>query len=158
MEKLDLIKILKDAPEGTPLYSPLFGDITLAKISDVKNDKSIKVITDTGVYYYFRSNGQYYPYPNSECLLFPSKDNRDWNKFNNNKEKFNFNTLNHFDKVIVRDEHSVWRVNFFSHINKNAIYAYVCSGGAWAQCMPYNDETKHWVGTYDEIPSKYKEE
>lgn len=154
MEKLDLIKILKDTPKGTPLYSPLFGNVTLVKVSDVKNDRSIKIMTDTS-YYYFRSTGQFYN--KGECLLFPSKDNRDWNKFNN-KEKFNFNTLNHFDKVIVRDKNNAWRIDFFSHINRNCIYKYVCSGGSWTHCIPYNDETKHWVGTYDEIPLKYKEE
>lgn len=158
MKKLNLIEILKDVPKGTTLYSPIFGNVQFIEIEHVNN--TIKVLTEYTGYYRFDSEGKLLVHrcDDSECLLFPSKNNRDWNKFNNNKEKFNFNTLNHFDKVIVRDEHSVWRVNFFSHINKNAIYAYVCSGGAWAQCMPYNDETKHWVGTYDEIPSKYKEE
>lgn len=154
METLDLIKILKNVPEGTRLYSPLFGNVTLVKVSDVKNDRSIKVKTDYNTHHYFRSTGQVYV--KGECLLFPSKDNRDWNNFN--KEKFDFNTLNHFDKVIVRDKHSVWNVDFFSHTDKNCVYKYVCVGGEWHECMPYNDETKHWVGTYDEIPSKYKEE
>lgn len=155
METLDLIKILKNVPEGTRLYSPLFGNVTLVKVSDVKNDRHIKIRTDGNNHYYFRSTGQFYA--NGECLLFPSKDNRDWNKFNN-KEKFDFNILNHFDKVIVRDKGTVWHTDFFSHIDRNALYRYVCVGGAWTYCMPYNDETKHWVNTYDEIPSKYKEE
>lgn len=154
MEKLDLVKILKDIPKGTRLYSPLFGDVTLVEVSDVKNNRSIKIMTDIGGYYYFRSTGQFYNI--GECLLFPSKDNKDWNNFN--KEKFDFNTLNHFDKVIVKDNHSVWHVDFFSHIDKNCVYKYVCVGGQWHECMPYNEETKHWVNTYDEIPSKYKEE
>lgn len=73
-------------------------------------------------------------------------------------EKFDFSTLNHFDKVIVRDKSTVWHIDFFSHINKNGVYKYACCAGAWEECMPYNDETKHWIGTYDKIPSKYKEE
>lgn len=155
MKKLDLIKILNDVPKGTILYSPIFGNVKFIEIDYVKN--IIKVLTERSAYYHFNSEGVLvYHYDACECLLFPSKDNRDWNNFN--KEKFDFNTLNHFDKVIVRDKHSVWHVDFFSHIDKNCVYKYVCVGGQWHECMPYNDETKHWVNTYDEIPSKYKEE
>ena len=51
-----------------------------------------------------------------------------------------------FDKVLVRDSSSVtWRANFYSHLDgKNN---HVCISNTWNQCIPYNEETKHLVGT-----------
>lgn len=53
-----------------------------------------------------------------------------------------------FDKVLVRDdkEHD-WNADLFSHINK--IGNFVCLGSSWLYCIPYNDQTKHLLGTTD---------
>lgn len=32
---------------------------------------------------------------------------------------------------------------------------FICAAGAWCQCIPYNEETKHLVGTTDMPDSKY---
>ena len=81
MKKLDLTQILKDAPKGTKLWSPLFGDVTLHEITfDVTNYR-VKIDT-TDEYCSFTSEGHYFSgYPGAECLLFPSKSQRDWDKF-----------------------------------------------------------------------------
>lgn len=39
-----------------------------------------------------------------ECVLFPSKENRNWSTYN---PKFNINTLEPFDKVLVRDTNNL---------------------------------------------------
>ena len=51
-----------------------------------------------------------------------------------------------FDKVLVRDSSlTTWRANFYSHLyGKNN---HVCISSTWNQCIPYNEETKHLVGT-----------
>ena len=38
-ENLNLVEILKDCPKGTKLYSTVFGDVELEKISNDENDK-----------------------------------------------------------------------------------------------------------------------
>lgn len=54
-----------------------------------------------------------------------------------------------FDKVLVKDddENSAWSCNLFS--GKNEDGTYMCIGGYWDMCIPYNDQTKHLLGTTD---------
>lgn len=52
-----------------------------------------------------------------------------------------------FDKVVVRDsEFKVWCADIFSHINKDD-GSYMCVGSRWDECIPYNEETAHLLGT-----------
>lgn len=74
--KLNIAEILKDKPKGTKLYSPLFGDVYLSYVKD----GIINVQHHVGITKFF-GDGRYYNYPESEPLLFPSKEMRDWNKF-----------------------------------------------------------------------------
>lgn len=62
------------------------------------------------------------------------------------KNQFEFKP---FDKVLVRDANeALWKANFFSHINRNRDNApYHCIAGNWKQCIPYNEETAHLIGT-----------
>jgi len=78
METLNLVDILKDCPKGTKLYSTIFGDVTLHSIDDT--DYPIEVFTEHGIKSFSKS-GLYYADYNAECLLFPSKDCRDWSEF-----------------------------------------------------------------------------
>lgn len=80
---INIAEILKDCPMGTKLYSPLFGNVELFSVSE--NNIPIKVRISKGRtydYYSFTSEGYYYVgYYDAECLLFPSREMRDWNKF-----------------------------------------------------------------------------
>jgi len=81
-ENLDLTKILKDCPKGTKLYSPIFGNVTLDDIIENCDDYPIMVNTDTDDGYdSFTKDGKLYDTYDGECMLFPSKDNRDWSTF-----------------------------------------------------------------------------
>ena len=73
--KLNIAEILKNKPKGTKLYSPLFGNVYL---SYVKNG-IINAEHHGGITKFF-GDGRY-NYPESEPLLFPSKEMRDWSKF-----------------------------------------------------------------------------
>lgn len=73
--KINVAAILKDKPENMKLYSPLFGDVYLSYIQD----SIINVKHHEGIAKFF-DNGRYYNYPESEPLLFPSKEMRDWSK------------------------------------------------------------------------------
>lgn len=72
------------------------------------------------------------------------------------KPKFDPKTLQPFDKVLVRDyDNDEWRGTLFSHINENATYIFICMSHNWKKCIPYNEETKHLVGTTEEEPEFY---
>lgn len=73
---LNIAEILKDKPEGTKLYSPLIKTCTFV---DIDRIGEIKVADIYQCCYNFDYKGRF----NSlgECLLFPSKEMRDWDKF-----------------------------------------------------------------------------
>ena len=78
---INIAEKLKDCPKGTKLYSPLFGEVEFVRI---EIGSIIVKVLDNGIPYStetFTAEGKYYNTEQSECLLFPSKDNRDWNKF-----------------------------------------------------------------------------
>ena len=155
-ENLNLVEILKDCPKGTKLYSINYGDVEFEKINEgycfpilvrAKNNSTASFLAD----------GKLFPNYNGECTLFPSKEQRDWCKFKVKKPKFDPKTLEHFDKVLVRDENTVrWKCAFYSHERGEAIWKYVTTDSAYVYCIPYNDNTKHLVGTKEEAPEYYR--
>lgn len=156
-ENLNLVEILKDCSEGTKLYSPVFGEVKFESINDIIGP--IIVTTNTGNAECFTADGKMYTYYNGECLLFPSKEQRDWSKFKvkSNKPKFDPTTLKTFDKVLARDINSdKWQIQLFSHIIERDDYPYVCITNPYRYCIPYNDDTKHLVGTFEEAPEFYR--
>ena len=72
---MNIAEILKDCPKGTKLYSPLCGECKLSEIDGY----TIRIFDSNVNYYYFYHDGSYVK--TGECLLFPSKENRDWSKF-----------------------------------------------------------------------------
>lgn len=60
--------------------------------------------------------------------------------------------LKPFDKVLVRDfGDEEWKADFFSHnrFANDSYYRFSCVGNKWRHCIPYNEETKHLLGTTD---------
>ena len=56
-----------------------------------------------------------------------------------------------FDKVLIRDsKKQIWIANYFSLYNEeDKDYPYVCMGGSYCYCIPYNEHTAHLLGTTD---------
>lgn len=229
--KINIAEILKDYPKGSKLYSPLFGEVELfvsesGGIAVYSKDNDGDNILNT-----FTENGMFYSeYPQSQCLIFPSSEMRDWSKFfkrgdvvikngggmaavfdgwandtytefnttvnmycDNNtgeeevcttllfrkateeerkqfikkverilKGKYNPDTLQvepvkpkcpfkSFDKVLIRDsKKQIWIANYFSlYYEEDKDYPYVCMGGSYRYCIPYNEHTAHLLGTTD---------
>ena len=161
-ENIDLIKILKNCPKGTKLYSTIFGEV---KFVECNNLYQI-VVDKEDKYYHFTSQGMFIferiKYNLGECCLFPSKDQRDWSKFSApwyKKEKFDPMTLQPFDRVIARSTlNSKWRCTFFSHLidDERSILKCITSDYSYPFCIPYNDETEHLAGTTEEAPEYYR--
>ena len=148
-ENINLCEILKDCPKGTKLWSPVWGDITFETIDAfdglvyVLKHKGVHIILDNGK---FDADG--------ECIIFPSKDQRDWNKFKAPIKRFNPEEFKPFDKVLLRiDERDIWQPDFFGYKDGNCI---TCVTYGNVRCIPYNEETKHLAGKRDDCPEYYK--
>ena len=157
-ENIDLTKILKDCPKGWKLYCTIYGEVQFGYINN--GDFPIVVELSDSSDVDFTKDGKLYSDYDGECALLPSKDQRDWSKFTApwyKKEKFDPKMLKPFDKVLVSDEHHTrWRCSFFSHIVDQLHYKYYTSDSCYKFCIPYNDDTKHLVGTNDEAPEYYR--
>lgn len=77
---MNIAEILQYCPKGTKLYSNIFGEVTFDRI-DIDEKYPIIVYKLDCMKTSFTEEGHYTGYPNSECVLFPSKDQRDWKKF-----------------------------------------------------------------------------
>lgn len=80
--KLNIAEILRDKPQGTKLYSSACGKCVLKEA----DDKSFKISFYSSRFGFmtggegtFGKNGNLYD--DGECIIFPSKEMRDWSKF-----------------------------------------------------------------------------
>ena len=144
---INVAEKLKDCPKGTKLYSPMCGEVEIERIDMGCHKFPIIVrVLDNGAPYStetFTAEGKWYT-EQSECILFPSNDNRDWNKFN-----LPVNTLKPFDKVLVRDDiDEKWILSIFGcyedEVDKD--FPYVCLNGRYCYCIPY-EGNEHLLNT-----------
>ena len=167
-ENLNLYEILKDCPKGTKLWSSVWGDVFL----DVVKDSDYKPISLTAPgcnYILLYSNGKMHNIKEAECVLFPSKYQRDWSKFKVPVKKFevpakrfNPEEFKPFDQILVRSTGggAIWGPNLFEKIVKTPTGKYsvavMCNVFTVEKCIPYNDETKSLIWTADDYPEYYK--
>ena len=155
-ESIDLTKILKDCPKGIKLYSTIHGEVAFDHI-DYTTVYPIVLRVNNNIYHSVTKDGKSLIESKGECILFPSKDQRDWSKFTApwyKMERFDPKILKPFDKVLVRDNiNNPWVCDHFSYIN----HADICiTTDRCKYCIPYNDDTKHLVGTAHEAPEYYR--
>ena len=184
-ENLNLVEILKDCPKGTKLYSTIHGNVELVRVylKDNAYPIEIKIGESSGMICDFTNDGRLLGDFPGECILFPSKEQRDWSKFMikqsemeelcesqeitkwayisdtlPKQSKFDPKTLQTFDKVLVRDfDLENWKVQLFSNIIEGEKhYPYLCINDHYMYCIPYNDDTKHLVCTKEEAPEFYR--
>lgn len=159
-QKLNLCEILKDCPKWTKFYSTVYGEVAFNKINK-ECEYPIAFITSSNTNCDVTADGRLYELYYGECTLFPSRDQRDWSKFTApwlKKERFDPNTLKAFDRVLVRSEKVFnWNCSLFSNIDdSDSKYPFTCLGLCYKFCIPYNDDTKHLIGTADEAPEYYR--
>lgn len=157
-ENIDLTKILDGCPKGIKFYSTTYGMVEFIGF-DLSSIYPILMKLDFGGVGCFTKGGRIFSNYCGECTLFPSKDQRDWSKFERfwdkpKKERFDINTLQPFDKVLVRDYYNeYWRVDIFGFRLNSCV---CCCTTNWRYCIPYNEETKNLVGTTDDCTEYYK--
>lgn len=161
-ENLNLVEILKDCPEGTKLYSTVYGDVELVRVYLDDNTYPIEIKIDEGSdMIYITNDGRLFDDFRGECTLFPSKNQRDWSKFKVKKAKFDPKTLQPFDKVLVRTgtkRFHVWLPDFISIPPNEVDETILCMtiDTDIIMAIPYNEETKSLVGTNKEAPEFYR--
>lgn len=207
-ENINLIELLKDCPKGTKFYSPICGVLEFSKIIE-EDEFPIKLKINEMHYYSFTKEG-YYLAIGTECLLFPSREQQDWEIWKNEQaekatfkpgdyaidkdidiikisdildsetavvklldrdvndyqeqisnltmlDKYPISHFRPFDRVLIRDtQYANWTATIFSHIGNNEEYPYKTSYTNAKQCIPYNIETEHLVGTCLDCPEFYK--
>lgn len=159
-ENLNLVEILKNCPKGTKLYSTVYGEVEFDEI-DKGEEYPVWYVKSDGTLGSVTAQGLTIAYFDGECTLFPSREQRNWDLFtvpDCKKGKFDPKTLCPFEKVLVRDRDvECWSCGIFSHIiNECVPFEYHCIGSVYEYCIPYNEDTKHLVGTTEEAPEFYR--
>lgn len=154
---INIAEILKGCPKGTKLYSPLCGDVKILEVN-LEKKYPICVIGEDESLLDFTNDGRYRSYYiNGECLLFPSKDQRDWTKFKVKKERFDPHTLKPFDKILRKfNSGAHWAADLVSYVDENESIDCIGCGSTDSFIIPYNEDTKHLIGTTDDCPEYYK--
>lgn len=80
--KINIVEILKHKPQGTKLYSSACGKCRLGEV----DDKSFKISFYNSKFGFMNGGEGYLDkngklYDDGECVVFPSKEMRDWSKF-----------------------------------------------------------------------------
>ena len=162
-ENIDLTKILQGCPEGTEFYSTIFGTVNFREV-DNEDSYPIRVKVGNTIIPH-REDGRYDGRYAGECVLFPSKDQRDWYKFERfwdkpKIKKFDPKTFQTFDEVLVRIgtnyDSGEWHIDFFEYFDEKNKMIFNLSSLPNNWVIPYNNETKHLVNTTDDCAEYYK--
>lgn len=118
-EKLDLVEILKDCPKGTKFYSPVYGKIEFIGIDAIESKFNVDKIAikwfkdeNTAFLEYLRADGTFRGL--GECVIFPSKDQRDWLKWH---RPFIDGDIVFYDKFVSIFKKWGDETLFYSHIS-----------------------------------------
>ena len=149
-KELNIAEILKDKPKGIKLWSPLFGNVTL-KDADMPH-AVLPILTKTELedIQIFTKEGHFFStYKDVECMLFPSKEMRDWEKFAWKKGdllRAENGSLGFFDSW-NNDNYTIMKIKF-QDIHDN-IYNYV-EPGPWTK-ETNEDTIKQYISNIEEI-------
>ena len=100
-----------------------------------------------------------YIFTDSSYISISNQDS--WELVPDKKPKFDPKTLQPYDKVLVRrgnENYNIWFPDFVADPpnNDNNKTLCMCVGDDIAMVIPYNDDTKHLIGTTDEAPEYYR--
>lgn len=132
-ENINLVEILKDAPKGTKLWSPLCGECEFLYIHYAEGEDYKIPLIHTHTIKEYVSNGWCTNYADfykdgqlescnredGDCMLFPSKDNRDWSTF---KAPWGHKHFEPGQKVLVPYNNGTTcklRLTFYSHYDES---------------------------------------
>ena len=136
---MNIANILKNCPESIKLYSPVCGEVIFIRVC---SNNTITVRESNGTLRYFLPDGKYTG--NGECVLFPSKEQRDWNKFIPDFKD---------GDIIIADQGNIAIFRDYKGIHPNRMRIY-CQVDARGKFIPYdmNVVCEGWrLARYSEI-------
>ena len=159
-ESIDLTKVLKDCPKGWKFWSPLFGEVEFVRHCKSMGFFNVRPVGNETEEWSFTYKATIFlgTIESKEIMIYPSKDQRDWQKFTApwyKREKFDPKDLKPLDGILVKNN-GVWFLMFFKSYRETDKGCICCSFGVYDRCIPYNANTKHLIGTSDEAPEYYR--
>ena len=144
--EINIVEILKDKPQGTKLYSSACGKCELKEA----DDKSFKVSFYSSKFGFmlggegtFDKNGNLYD--DGECIIFPSKEMRDWEKFSWKK-----------GDVLSDDGGRLCIFKSFAHSSYLTFKAKLIKHeGPFIKFDTFLADTKDWHKTSDDVAKEY---
>lgn len=208
MNNIDLTQILKDCPKGTRFWTSTYGEVLFSSIENNLNFPLKFYVKEYNGYIFLTKHGYHDKSEKGECIVFPSKDQRNWNVWKNKQindikvgdyvigkdnlvgkvimpieqtnrvrvqplgknfmypakkkslikiNKYPLKYFHPFDKVIVRyNDIDIWEIALFEqYFDKSGKIIFITMCGEAKQCVPYNDDTVHLIGTTEKAPSFY---
>ena len=146
-ENINLCEILRDCPKGTKFYSLVHGEVTFMSISKKSKDYPIEIRLIGGLFYSYTSGGKMDKFYKGECILLPSKDQRDWSKLTAPWYKKEESIKPKF-KVGDRIRHKETNKDDVYEISKVYDDSYGIVGFNWGIYMKYQDQ-------YELVPNKF---
>ena len=150
-EKINIAEILKDKSKGIRLYSPIFGECSFSFVREDTNDICVK--KHNGEKALFDSKGLYNIL--GECLLFPSKEMRDWSKFL--WKKGDILVSNDNDRHIIfegfsKDDYTTFEGKYWINVSKKRYVSYLYMQKTQNYHIEYDkDATQTYINTIEEI-------
>lgn len=136
-KNINIAKILKNVPKGTKLWSPICGECKLLYITFIDSSINVSVEENDSPSFTFLSDGRYADYPDAECLLFPSKEHRNWSTFKLPQKHKHFEP---YQKVLVQSigfNVRVWVADIYSHYRGETHYTITGIGCSDNEILPY---------------------
>lgn len=136
-KNINIAKILKNVPKGTKLWSPICGECKLLYITFIDSSINVSVEENDSPSFTFLSDGRYADYPDAECLLFPSKEHRNWSTFKLPQKHKHFEP---FQKILVQSicfNVRVWVADIYSHYRGETHYTMTGIGCSDNEILPY---------------------
>lgn len=148
--KINIAEILKNKPKGTKLYSSACGKCKLEEV----DDKSFKISFYNSKFGFMNGGEGYLDkngklYDDGECVVFPSKEMRDWSKFAWKKGDVlvNENNAHIIFEKFNNDTYTTFIGKYYSNGDDESGYSYI-SGRYTACTQQFHIEKGDAVQTY----------
>ena len=127
---MNIVEIIKKAPNDHVYWCTLFGECKV-EIDDTDNTYPITIRLKNDVYF-ITADGRYHIKYDGECVLFPSRDNRDWAAFErelDTKEENNAADFYKGKKLFTDEDFNFYdSIKFPNTFDRPMMAAVICAG------------------------------
>ena len=148
--KLNIANILKDKQKGTKLYADAFGELKLERVK-VNEVDAIYTKNKTSTLYCFYNDGRYNK--NGEPILVPSKEMRDWHKFDWKKGDIlvsNDNDSHIIFKGFSKDDYTTFEGKYWISVSKKRYVSHLYMQETQNYHIEDRDAAQTYINTIEE--------